>query len=125
MCKRTKTVQTNLEVRVAMINATKKYIASKKYNVVMQGKALKTKKCIGPNDNPKVGCGQATLIGAIKPDKSKVIWICMNRFNPDEKKRCYNWRRGKLPVQDGVNSGSGSKKSNPVSKTIAGVANKV
>ena len=108
----------NQESRVILISKAKKYIASKKYNVIMQGTTIKTKRCEGKN-----GCGQR-MIGAIKPDKSRVFWVCMNRFHSDEVQRCNNWRNGALPVQKGVNSGSG-KKTNPVSKTIAGVANNV
>lgn len=108
---RTKTAKMNQETSVVMISATKKYIASRKYNVIMQGTTVKTKRCEGKN-----GCGKR-MMGAMKPDKSKVFWICMNRFHPDEVQRCNNWRNGALPIP--------SKKTNPVSKTMAGVANNV
>ncbi len=110
----------NQESRVILISKAKKYIASKKYNVIMQGTTIKTKRCEGKN-----GCGQR-MVGAIKPDKSKVFWVCMNRFHSDEVQRCNNWRNGALPapVQNKVDSGSGLKK-NPVSTTFAGVKNNV
>lgn len=115
MC--TKTKSKWAEENAAMISAMKKFIASKKYNVITQGKSIKTKKCIGPKDKPHLGCGRR-MMGAISPDKSKVFWICMHRFNTDELGRCTNWRKGKLPPKQ-------EDKPNPVSKSIAGVPNNV
>lgn len=121
-----KTAKKRQEDRTTMISATKKFIAAQKYNVVMQGKAIKTKKCVSLIKNGEVvrhGCGKPSMMGAIKPDGSKVIWVCMNRFHPDESLRCKNWRNGQLPP---VKTKTGAaKKSNPVSKTLAGVPNNV
>lgn len=112
-----KTAKKNHEARVVMIDAAKRYIAANRYNVIMQGTTLKTKRCEGKN-----GCGKR-MVGAMKPDKSKIFWVCMNRFHPDNAQRCTNWRNGALPVQNEVNSGA--VKKNPVSTTFAGVANNI